>query len=158
MSVWANFDDRWDVLGRHLCSRRFREFDILQQQLKQEFPDFACSSLPGKWPFKLSAQQLDTRRRGLEQFLEKGKFIGIVRYWSWWNGSLFGSCHRWIGCRTRLSLGGYLWCKKNSFTKMEMKEYWIFVAIFHVDRSGNSHHLTRSIDICNKNQSIFHRW
>ena len=63
------------IIGRHLCSRRYREFDLLHQQLKQEFPDFAFASLPSKWPFKLSDQQLDTRRRGLEQYLEKSNLI-----------------------------------------------------------------------------------
>jgi uncharacterized protein YijF (DUF1287 family) len=45
----------------------------LHQHLKQEFPNFPFSSLPRKWPFKLSDQQLDTRRRGLEQYLDKSK-------------------------------------------------------------------------------------
>lgn len=57
--------------GRHLCSRRYREFSSLHHQLKQEFPDFPFNSLPKKWPFKLSDQQLDARRRGLEQYLDK---------------------------------------------------------------------------------------
>ena len=61
----------FDNLGRHLCSRRYREFSSLHQQLKQEFPDFPFSALPKKWPFKLSDQQLDARRRGLEQYLDK---------------------------------------------------------------------------------------
>ncbi len=60
-------------LGRHLCSRRYREFDSLHQLLKQEFPDFPFNPLPKKWPFKLSDQQLDARRRGLEQYLDKSK-------------------------------------------------------------------------------------
>ncbi|CAF3919728.1 unnamed protein product, partial [Rotaria sp. Silwood1] len=59
------------IAGRHLCSRRYREFDSLHQQLKNEFPDFPFSPLPKKWPFKLSDQQLDARRRGLEQYLDK---------------------------------------------------------------------------------------
>ena len=59
--------------GRHLCSRRYREFSSLHQQLKQEFPDFPFSPLPKKWPFKLSDQQLDARRRALEQYLDKSK-------------------------------------------------------------------------------------
>ncbi len=63
--------DKFYLLGRHLCSRRYREFSSLHQQLKQEFPDFPFSTLPKKWPFKLSDQQLDARRRGLEQYLDK---------------------------------------------------------------------------------------
>ena len=60
------------MAGRHLCSRRYREFDKLQSLLKQEFPDYQFPKMPGKWLFHLSDQQLDARRRGLEQFLEKG--------------------------------------------------------------------------------------
>lgn len=60
------------MAGRHLCSRRYREFANLHINLKKEFPDFSFPKLPGKWPFTLSDQQLDARRRGLEQYLEKG--------------------------------------------------------------------------------------
>lgn len=63
------------MAGRHLCSRRYREFATLHSQLKREFPDYAFPTMPGKWPFKLSEQQLDTRRRGLEQYVEKGETI-----------------------------------------------------------------------------------
>ncbi|CAF4640526.1 unnamed protein product [Rotaria socialis] len=66
------------IAGRHLCSRRYREFASLHQQLKQEFPDFPFSSLPKKWPFKLSDQQLDTRRRGLEQYLDKICSVRVI--------------------------------------------------------------------------------
>lgn len=62
-----------NFLGRHLCSRRYREFSSLHSQLKQEFSDFQFNALPKKWPFKLSDQQLDARRRGLEQYLDKSK-------------------------------------------------------------------------------------
>ncbi len=82
------------MLGRHLCSRRFREFDLLNQQLKQEFPDFTFASLPKKWPFKLSDQQLDARRRALEQYLEKStltqRILLSIFYAS--NFSLLNSC------------------------------------------------------------------
>ena len=61
------------MAGRHLCSRRYREFSNLHSQLKREFPDFNFPKMPGKWPFQMSEQQLDTRRRGLEEYLEKGK-------------------------------------------------------------------------------------
>lgn len=60
------------MAGRHLCSRRYREFDTLHNNLKREFPDFNFPRLPGKKLFTLSEQQLDQRRRGLEQYLEKG--------------------------------------------------------------------------------------
>lgn len=59
------------MAGRHLCSRRYREFAQLHNNLKREFPDFKFPNLPGKWPLRLSDRQLDTRRRGLEHYLEK---------------------------------------------------------------------------------------
>ena len=62
------------LAGRHLCSRRYREFSALHANLKHEFPDFSFPKLPGKWPFQLSDQQLDSRRRGLEQYVERGRF------------------------------------------------------------------------------------
>jgi sorting nexin-27 len=65
------------MAGRHLCSRRYREYADLHRALKKEFTDFAFPKLPGKWPFQLSEQQLDARRRGLEQYLEKGKRVTL---------------------------------------------------------------------------------
>lgn len=59
--------------GRQLCSKRYREFAILQQNLKREFSNFNFPKFPGKWPFSLSEQQLDARRRGLEEYLERGR-------------------------------------------------------------------------------------
>lgn len=61
--------------GRQLCSKRYREFAILHQNLKREFSNFNFPKLPGKWPFSLSEQQLDARRRGLEEYLERGKIL-----------------------------------------------------------------------------------
>ncbi|XP_003745088.1 sorting nexin-27 [Galendromus occidentalis] len=66
------------MAGRHLCSRRYREFSNLHANLKREFPDFAYPKLPGKWPFALSDQQLDSRRRGLEQYLEKVCAVRVI--------------------------------------------------------------------------------
>ncbi|XP_077514311.1 sorting nexin 27 [Amblyomma americanum] len=66
------------MAGRHLCSRRYREFSVLHLNLKKEFPDFAFPKLPGKWPFSLSDQQLDSRRRGLEQYLEKVCAVRVI--------------------------------------------------------------------------------
>ncbi|CAF3708997.1 unnamed protein product [Rotaria sordida] len=66
------------IAGRHLCSRRYREFASLHQQLKHEFPDFPFNRLPKKWPFKLSDQQLDARRRGLEQYLDKICSVRVI--------------------------------------------------------------------------------
>ncbi|XP_032514333.2 sorting nexin-27 isoform X1 [Danaus plexippus] len=66
------------MAGRHLCSRRYREFAALHQQLRKEFLGFSFPKLPGKWPFTLSEQQLDGRRRGLEQYLEKVCAIRVI--------------------------------------------------------------------------------
>lgn len=66
------------MAGRQLCSKRYREFAILHQNLKREFANFTFPRLPGKWPFSLSEQQLDARRRGLEEYLEKGAGLGAA--------------------------------------------------------------------------------
>ncbi|CAH2982335.1 unnamed protein product [Chilo suppressalis] len=66
------------MAGRHLCSRRYREFAALHQQLRKEFLGFNFPKLPGKWPFTLSEQQLDARRRGLEQYLEKVCAVRVI--------------------------------------------------------------------------------
>lgn len=76
------------MAGRQLCSKRYREFVILHQNLKREFANFTFPKLPGKWPFSLSEQQLDARRRGLEEYLEKGK----VKEGSW--VSFLASCFK----------------------------------------------------------------
>jgi len=60
------------MAGRLLCERRYRQFAHLHSMLHQEFPDFIFPKMPGKRLFQLSEQQLDARRRGLEQYLEKG--------------------------------------------------------------------------------------
>ncbi|KAF5304391.1 hypothetical protein FQR65_LT18877 [Abscondita terminalis] len=39
---------------------------------------FNFPKLPGKWPFMLSEQQLDARRRGLEQYLEKVCAVRVI--------------------------------------------------------------------------------
>ncbi|KAG1677528.1 Sorting nexin-27 [Nymphon striatum] len=66
------------MAGRHLCSRRYREFSNLHNNLKREFPDFTFPKLPGKWPFQLNDQQLDTRRRGLEFYIEKVCAVRVI--------------------------------------------------------------------------------
>ncbi|XP_002732720.1 sorting nexin-27-like [Saccoglossus kowalevskii] len=66
------------MAGRMLCSHRYREFSALHQQLKREFPDFQFPKFPGKWPFSLSEQQLDARRRGVEQYLEKVTSVRVI--------------------------------------------------------------------------------
>nr|XP_042901715.1 sorting nexin-27 [Parasteatoda tepidariorum] len=80
---WIEKGDKFVVFniymaGRHLCSRRYREFSNLHLNLKKEFPDFNFPKLPGKWPFTLSDQQLDARRRGLEQYLEKVCAVRVI--------------------------------------------------------------------------------
>ncbi|KRX91916.1 Sorting nexin-27 [Trichinella pseudospiralis] len=59
------------MAGRHLCSRRYSEFEQLHRYLRNEFVEFCFPRLPIKWPFPLREHQLDTRRRGLEQYLER---------------------------------------------------------------------------------------
>ena len=66
------------MAGRHLCSRRYNEFVQLHSMLKNEFCDFQFPKLPGKWPFNLNDQQLDSRRRGIEQYIEKGIVLYIL--------------------------------------------------------------------------------
>lgn len=66
------------MAGRHLCSRRYREFANLKINLKREFQDFQFPRLPGKWPFVFSDHQLDARRRGLEQYLEKVCAVRVI--------------------------------------------------------------------------------
>lgn len=66
------------MAGRQLCSRRYREFATLHSNLKKEFVGFTFPKLPGKWPFALSEQQLDSRRRGLEQYLEKVCAVRVI--------------------------------------------------------------------------------
>ncbi|KAJ8273499.1 hypothetical protein GJAV_G00102270 [Gymnothorax javanicus] len=66
------------MAGRQLCSKRYREFAILNQNLKREFATFSFPKIPGKWPFSLSEQQLDARRRGLEEYLEKVCSVRVI--------------------------------------------------------------------------------
>jgi len=66
------------MAGRLLCSRRYREFSNLHNNLKREYPDFQFPKLPGKWPFSFSDRQLDARRRGLEQYLEKVCAVCVI--------------------------------------------------------------------------------
>jgi len=66
------------MAGRHLCSRRYREFVDLHNCLKREFIGFNFPRLPGKWPFSLSEQQLDSRRRGLEIYLERVCAVRVI--------------------------------------------------------------------------------
>lgn len=66
------------VSGTYTCSRRYKEFDVFYSLLKQEFPDYSYPSFPKKWPFKLSEQQLENRRKGLENFLDKICSVRVI--------------------------------------------------------------------------------
>uniref|UniRef100_A0A1I8A6N0 Sorting nexin-27 n=1 Tax=Steinernema glaseri TaxID=37863 RepID=A0A1I8A6N0_9BILA len=66
------------MAGRHLGSRRYSEFVQLHNMLKAEFSDFNFPKLPGKWPFSMSEQKLDGRRRGLELYLEKVCAVKVI--------------------------------------------------------------------------------
>jgi sorting nexin-27 len=59
------------MASREIAPRRYREFDALSTNLKRQFSDFIFPKLPGKRPFALSDAQVDGRRRGLEDYLEK---------------------------------------------------------------------------------------
>jgi len=39
------------MAGRHLCSRRYKEYSNLNLNLKKEFVGFNFPKLPSKWPF-----------------------------------------------------------------------------------------------------------
>nr|KAF6414434.1 sorting nexin 27 [Molossus molossus] len=77
-NMWSRMVYNVYMAGRQLCSKRYREFAILHQNLKREFANFTFPRLPGKWPFSLSEQQLDARRRGLEEYLEKVCSIRVI--------------------------------------------------------------------------------
>ncbi|GMT00189.1 hypothetical protein PENTCL1PPCAC_22363, partial [Pristionchus entomophagus] len=76
------------MAGRHLGSRRYSDFVALNSMLRSEFIDFSFPKLPGKvsdsigsyfrWPFSLSDQQMDSRRRGLELYLERICSIVVI--------------------------------------------------------------------------------
>lgn len=47
-------------------------------QLKRQFGDFIFPKMPGKWPFQLNDSQVDARRRGLEDYLDKGLILSVT--------------------------------------------------------------------------------
>lgn len=57
-------------MDSHLVMTKYDFFVCIQ--LKRQFSDFLFPRLPGKWPFALSDAQVDARRRGLEDYMEKG--------------------------------------------------------------------------------------
>ena len=56
--------------SKFICARRYSDFSQLHNDLKKQFRDYPFPKFPSKWPFALSEQQLDSRRRNLESFLE----------------------------------------------------------------------------------------
>ena len=50
----------------------------LLSQLKRQFSDFIFPKLPGKSLFALNDVQVDQRRRGLEDYLDKGGLVWIL--------------------------------------------------------------------------------
>lgn len=116
------------MAGRQLCSKRYREFAILHQNLKREFANFTFPRLPGKWPFSLSEQQLDARRRGLEEYLEKGaepalpgpsrdphgRDLGVGKEVPPWSGGILGWSSLDPPRRRSGSVGGHQDMEKGS--------------------------------------------
>eukprot|EP00128_Syssomonas_multiformis_P013313 Colp12_sorted_trinity150504_noHs@16523 len=58
------------VNGRYCCSHRYSEFNTLRDELKVEVPQFVFNGFPRKWPFSLSQEQEEDRRKGLEAFMQ----------------------------------------------------------------------------------------
>ena len=57
-----------------------RTYLEIPPQLKRQFKDFIFPKLPGKWPFALNDVQIDGRRRGLEDYIDKGTTILVNSY------------------------------------------------------------------------------
>ncbi|XP_029179527.2 sorting nexin-27-like [Acropora millepora] len=80
----VNFDGETYVVyniyieEKHICSRRYKEFANLHNKLKKEFREFQFPKFPGKWPFHLSDQQLENRRKTLESYLEKVVSVRVI--------------------------------------------------------------------------------
>jgi len=64
--------------SKRLCSKRYKEFDALHSLLKREFPDFTLPSFPKKWPFRLTDQQLEARRKALETYLSSVCSVRVI--------------------------------------------------------------------------------
>ncbi|KJE96741.1 hypothetical protein CAOG_07015 [Capsaspora owczarzaki ATCC 30864] len=56
--------------GIYCCGRRFSEFSALAGALKVAFPSYNFSRFPMKWPFALTAPQIEDRRKQLDEFLK----------------------------------------------------------------------------------------
>lgn len=56
------YDNKWTI------EKRFSEFDALVKTLKSSYANIP--SLPGKSLFKIGGKELDSRRKGLEEFLQ----------------------------------------------------------------------------------------
>ncbi|XP_038072464.1 sorting nexin-27-like isoform X2 [Patiria miniata] len=66
------------IAGKLKKSHRYSQFSDVHNRLKREFPDFQFPKFPSKWPFSLSEQQLEQRRRLLEQYLEKVTCVRVI--------------------------------------------------------------------------------
>ncbi len=55
--------------NKRICSKRYKEFDVFNSLLKRELPDYTFPSFPKKWPFRLTDQQLESRRKTLETYM-----------------------------------------------------------------------------------------
>ncbi|XP_031574129.1 sorting nexin-27-like isoform X2 [Actinia tenebrosa] len=64
--------------NRHICSKRYKEFSNLHTQLRREFRDFQFPKFPGKWPFHLTEQQLEGRRKGLENYMQQVCSVRVI--------------------------------------------------------------------------------
>jgi len=66
------------ISGKFVCSRRYNEFSQLHNELKRHFSDYNFPRIPSKWPFSLNDQQLDSRRRGLEAYLDEVTAVRVI--------------------------------------------------------------------------------
>ncbi|XP_057303396.1 sorting nexin-27-like [Hydractinia symbiolongicarpus] len=66
------------ISGSYVCARRYKEFAALHAELKRRFRDYPFPKFPSKWPFSLSEQQLDARRRGLESYIEEVAAVRVI--------------------------------------------------------------------------------
>ena len=66
------------LANKPLTSKRYKEFDSLHSLLKREFLDFNFPNFPKKWPFRLGEQQIESRRKSLEIYLEQICSVRVI--------------------------------------------------------------------------------
>nr|CAB3266460.1 sorting nexin-27-like [Phallusia mammillata] len=66
------------LYGKFAAKRRYSEFLMLYEELMKIFTDFEYPKFPGKWPFGLSAVQLEKRRIMLENFIKETFKIRVI--------------------------------------------------------------------------------